>query len=57
VIVGKVLTLRPAVAEDAPIVRITWVCGYATQPGKMTLKGENRTDISADYLPLRGRSG
>ena len=56
-IVGKVLTLRPAVVEDAPIVPITWVCGYATQPGKMTLKGENKTDVSAEYLPLRCRSG
>ncbi|MGB5081491.1 MAG: pilin [Burkholderiales bacterium] len=57
VIAGKILSLRPAVVEDAPIVPITWVCGYATQPGMMTLKGENKTDVSADYLPLRCRSG
>lgn len=57
VIAGKILSLRPAVVEDAPIVPITWVCGYATQPGMMALKGENKTDVSADYLPLRCRSG
>jgi len=57
VIAGKILTLRPAVVEDAPVVPITWVCGYAVQPGKMTIKGENKTSVPADYLPLRCRSG
>ncbi len=57
VIAGKILTLRPAVVEDAPIVPITWVCGYAVQPGKMTIKGENKTNVPADYLPLRCRAG
>ena len=56
VILGKVLTLRPAVVEDAPIVPVTWVCGYATAPEKMTVKGENRTDIPPGYLPIRCRS-
>jgi len=56
-IAGRILTLRPAVVEDAPIVPITWVCGHAAQPGKMTLKGENRTNVAADYLPLRCRAG
>ena len=53
---GKVLTLRPAVVEDAPIVPVAWVCGYAAGPGKMTIKGENRTDIPANYLPAMCRS-
>src|SRR5262245_16027444 len=26
-IAGKILTLRPAVVDDAPIVPVTWVCG------------------------------
>jgi len=56
VILGKVLTLRPAVVEDAPIVPVTWVCGYATAPEKMTVKGENKTNIPPGYLPLRCRS-
>ena len=56
VILGKVLTLRPAVVEDAPIVPVTWVCGYATAPEKMTVKSENRTNIPPGYLPIRCRS-
>jgi type IV pilus assembly protein PilA len=56
VILGKVLTLRPAVVEDAPIVPVTWVCGYAAAPEKMTVKGENKTNIAPGYLPIRCRS-
>jgi type IV pilus assembly protein PilA len=55
-IFGKVLSLRPAVVEDAPIVPVTWVCGYATAPEKMTVKGENKTNIPPGYLPIRCRS-
>ena len=56
VINGKILTLRPAVVEDAPIVPVAWVCGNANPPEKMTVKGENRTDIPVNYLPLNCRS-
>ena len=58
-IMGKVLTLRPAVVDDAPIVPVAWVCGYAEPPAKMTVKGENKTNIPASFLPFncRARSG
>jgi len=52
---GKVLTLRPAVVADAPIVPVAWVCGNATPPDKMTVKGQNKTDVPALYLPLKCR--
>lgn len=52
---GKILTLRPAVVEDAPIVPITWLCGVAAPPDKMSAKGPNRTDIPPRYLPARCR--
>lgn len=52
---GKTLTLRPAVVEDAPIVPVAWVCGLASVPGKMTARGENRTNIPLNHLPLRCR--
>ena len=55
-IAGKVLTLRPAVVADAPIVPITWVCGNNTWPSAMTIKGENRTNIGASYLPVNCRN-
>jgi type IV pilus assembly protein PilA len=54
-IAGKVLTLRPAVVADAPIVPITWVCGNGTWPAAMTIKGENRTNIGASFLPVNCR--
>jgi type IV pilus assembly protein PilA len=52
---GKLLTLRPAVVEDARVVPVTWVCGFAATPEKMTLRGTNRTDVPANYLPARCR--
>ena len=55
VIKGKVLTLRAAVVEDAPIVPVTWVCGYAAAPDKMTVKSANQTSVPARYLPLKCR--
>ena len=56
VIIGKVLTLRPAVVEDAPVVPVTWICGNAVAPDKMTIKGVNKTTIPDLYLPYRCRA-
>jgi type IV pilus assembly protein PilA len=53
---GKVLTLRPAVVDDAPIVPVTWVCGYATAPEKMTVRGENKTNSPPGLLPIKCRA-
>ena len=52
---GRVLSLRPAIVADAPVVPIAWVCGYASVPDKMSAQGENRTDVPAGYLPLKCR--
>jgi type IV pilus assembly protein PilA len=52
---GKFLTLRPAVVPDASVVPVAWVCGYATVPGNMSARGENRTNIPASRLPLNCR--
>ena len=49
---GKVLTLRPGVVDDAPIVPVAWVCGHATAVEKMTAKGVDRTTVPPRYLPL-----
>ncbi|WP_222622556.1 pilin [Ramlibacter albus] len=54
---GKVLSIRPAVVEDEPIVPVTWLCGNAPAPEKMVAKGANRTDIPNGLLPLRCRAG
>lgn len=55
-IAGKILTLRPAVVEDAPVVPVAWVCGYAEAPGKMTLHGRTLTDIPESLLPMECRA-
>jgi type IV pilus assembly protein PilA len=55
-IAGKILTLRAAVVEDAPVVPVTWVCGYAEAPDKMTLHGQNQTNIQASFLPFSCRA-
>jgi type IV pilus assembly protein PilA len=52
---GKVLTLRPAIVEDAPIVPVTWLCGFAAVPEKMSAKTPNRTDIPKGLLPIKCR--
>lgn len=55
-ITDKILTLRPAVVEDAPIVPVTWICGHGPVPGNMTVKGPNKTNIEPMYLPINCRS-
>ena len=56
IINGKILSIRPAVVEDATVVPVAWVCGYAEAPAKMTLVGENRTNIPARFLPFACRA-
>ena len=53
---GKVLSLRPAIVTDAPIVPVAWVCGNAAAPDKMTVQGINRTDIPTAFLPFNCRA-
>ena len=55
-VAGKILTLRPAVVEEAPVVPITWVCGFADPPEKMTVMGQNQTSIDPTYLPIECRA-
>jgi type IV pilus assembly protein PilA len=53
---GKILSLRPAVVEDAPVVPVTWVCGRAEAPNQTTVKGVDQTNIDKLYLPLECRA-
>jgi type IV pilus assembly protein PilA len=55
VLKGKVLSFRPAVVEDAPIVPVAWICGFGPVPANMTAKGANRTDVPQRYLPFKCR--
>jgi type IV pilus assembly protein PilA len=49
---GKILSIRPAVIEESPAVPVAWVCGNAPAPAKMTLLGDNKTNIDAKFLPF-----
>lgn len=51
-IAGKILSIRPAVVEDAPVVPVAWVCAFAAVPDRMTAHGENRTNIPRSALPV-----
>jgi len=53
---GKILTLRPAVVEDAQMVPVAWICGFAPIPINMNAKGENKTNIDPSYLPFSCRA-
>lgn len=56
VLKDKVLTLRPAVVDDAPVVPVSWICAKGKVPDQMTAKGEDRTTVPANYLPLKCRN-
>ena len=49
---GKILSIRPAVIEESPAVPVAWVCGNAPAPAKMTLLGDNKTNIDPKFLPF-----
>lgn len=55
-VIGKTLSLRPAVVSDAPVVPIAWVCGNAGVPDGMTAQGANTTTLPANHLPLECRT-
>jgi type IV pilus assembly protein PilA len=52
---GMTLSLRPAVVEDAPIVPVAWVCGFAAAPEKMTVMAANKTNLPKNWLPVNCR--
>jgi type IV pilus assembly protein PilA len=52
---GKVLTLRPAMVPDTPLVPIAWVCGNAAVPDKMKVAGVNKTTVPPILLPPKCR--
>ena len=52
---GKVLTFRPAVVADSPVVPVAWICGNADVPGSMSARGLNKTTVALRFLPLNCR--
>lgn len=54
-IAGKILSFRPAVVDDAPMVPVAWVCAGAAVPGGMSVRGDNRTTVPPHALPVNCR--
>ena len=49
---GQIVTFRPAIVEDTPLVPIAWVHGYASVPQGMTARGANNTNVLPRHLPV-----
>lgn len=49
---GKILSLRPIVVKGSSKSPMSWLCGNASIPEGMEAVGQNRTTISANYLPI-----
>lgn len=52
---GKVISIRPGIVQDEPMVPIAWVYGYASIPKGMTVVQKNETTLQARLLPVNGR--
>jgi len=51
-VADKVLTLRPAIVKDAPVVPIAWICGHASVPQGMTVAANNSTSLLPRHVPV-----
>lgn len=54
-VMGKIITLRPAIVDGEPRVPIAWVGGYASAPAGMTVLGTNHTTVVQRHLPVAYR--
>jgi type IV pilus assembly protein PilA len=54
---GRKLSLRAATVDGYPQVPIAWVCGRAGVPGRMQVRGADRTTLDDTQLPLDCRAG
>ncbi len=54
-LIGKVVSIRPAIVKDSPKVPISWIYGFASVPTGMTVVGKNRTDVDSTFLSYEYR--
>ena len=50
-LIGKVVSLRPAVVTGSPTSPISWLCGFDEPVTGMEAVGQNKTDISPGLIP------
>lgn len=49
---GKTLSLRPIIVKGSAKSPMSWLCGNASIPDGMEAVGQNRTTVTAKYLPI-----
>jgi type IV pilus assembly protein PilA len=54
-VLGKIISIRPAVVAASAKVPIAWIRGYASVPAGMAARGANRTDLLPRHLPIECR--
>ena len=54
-LMGKKITLRPAVVADQLIVPIAWLCHDVNVPKGMEVRGKDETDLPSSVLPVECR--
>ena len=47
---GLIVSLRPSVVANNPLLPVSWICGYGQAVSGMTTAGENRTNVPREYL-------
>ncbi|GMR18005.1 MAG: hypothetical protein BMS9Abin33_0404 [Gammaproteobacteria bacterium] len=52
---GKILSIRPLVVKGSPESPMSWLCGVAAAPEGMEVRGQNRTTVVRQMLPLKCR--
>jgi type IV pilus assembly protein PilA len=55
-LVDKHVTLLPAIVPGEPRVPIAWLCHSSNVPQNMQVRGADKTDLPAAWLPIECRS-
>ncbi|SRR5260221_9047241 len=55
-LLGRRITVRPAVVPDQLIVPIAWLCHGADVPKGMEVRGRDETDLTPQTLPVECRA-
>ena len=54
-VTGQIITIRPAIVQDAAKVPIAWIYAYSSVPKGMTVVGKNVTSVLPRLLPISCR--
>ena len=52
---GKIISIRPIYVEDSLASPVSWICGNDSVPDGMKASGDNKTNLTAEYLPIKCR--